>query len=236
MTPIYLILRSNRPMFPKPPVYRDLNLEEEVLWETLRDNLEFSSNGKSISVASLSPELWLLTTIMFQNLYPLSSTGYMNLGWVFFHHDLINDEKIDVCSHIFHILSKIAVRTASRNCFPFYLLISKILRLKGVHPSKDEYPYPQPSSINIRTLNASIGHTRKSTKHESHALQGSSSSSLHTYDEKLDNIMASIQEINTKISRLATIMHSQHIRFDTKFTSLQTQLNQIQRKLEEHGD
>ena len=238
MTPIYLadILRINRMMFPKPLVYRDLNLEEEVLWETLRDNLEFSSNGKSISVASLSPELWLLTTIMFQNLYPLSSTRYMNLGWVFFLHDLINDEKIDVCSHIFHILSKIAVRTASRNCLPFCLPISKILRLKGVHPSKDKYPYPQPSLINICTLNASIGHTRKSTKHESHALQGSSSSSLHTYDEKLDNIMASIQEINTKISRLATIMHSQHIRFDTKFTSLQTQLNQIQRKLEEHGD
>ena len=48
--------------------------------------------------------------------------------------------------------------------------------------------------------------------------------------------MAALQEINTKISELATIMHSQHISFDTKFTSLQTQLDQIQRKLEENGD
>ena len=48
--------------------------------------------------------------------------------------------------------------------------------------------------------------------------------------------MATLQEINTKISGLPTIMHPQHIRFDTKFTSLQTQLDQIQRKLEEHGD
>ena len=99
---------------------------------------------------------------------------------------------------------------------------------------EDEHPYPQPSPINIRTLNASIGHTKKSTKQESHA-SGSSSSSSHTYDEKLENIMATLQEINTKISGLATIMHSQ-IRFDTKFTSLQTQLDQIQRKLEEHED
>ena len=48
--------------------------------------------------------------------------------------------------------------------------------------------------------------------------------------------MSSIQDINTKLFGLATIMHSQHIRFDTKFTSLQTQLDQIQQKLEENED
>ena len=48
--------------------------------------------------------------------------------------------------------------------------------------------------------------------------------------------MLTLQEINTKMSRLATIMHSQHIHFDTKFTSLQTQLDQIQWKLEEDED
>ena len=148
-------------MFPKPPVYDDLNLNKEVLQETLGNNLEFSSNGKSVSVASLSLELKLLTMIMSHNLYPLSSTGYMNLGWALFLHDLINDEEIDVCSHIFHIISKTVERTTSRNCLPFCRLISKILKLKGVHPSEDEYPYPQPSPINIRTLNASISHTRK---------------------------------------------------------------------------
>ena len=147
-------------MFPKPPVYDDLNLNEEVLQETLGNNLEFSSNGKSVSVASLSPKLRLLITIMFHNLYPLSSTGYMNLGRALFLHDLINDEEIDVCSHIFHIISKTVERTASRNCLPFCRLISKILKLKGVHPSEDDYPYVA-SPINIRTLNASISHTRK---------------------------------------------------------------------------
>uniref|UniRef100_A0A7N2R348 Uncharacterized protein n=1 Tax=Quercus lobata TaxID=97700 RepID=A0A7N2R348_QUELO len=194
VTLVYLadILRINRPMFPKPPLYDDLNSEEEVLQEALGDNLEFSSNGKSINVASLSPELRLLTTIMFHNLYPLSSTGYMNLGRALFLHDLIIDEEIDVCSHIFHILTKIVERTASRKYLPFCRLILKILKLKGVHPLEDEYPYPQPSQINIHTLNANIGHTRKSTKHESHAPQGSSSSSSHTYDEKLDNIMATL--------------------------------------------
>ena len=135
----------------------------------------------------------------------------MNLGRALFLHNLITDEEIDVCSHIFHILAKTTERTALRNCLPFCRLISKILKLKGVHPLANEHPYPQPSLINIRTLNVSIGHTLKSIKHESHDPQGSSSSSSHTYDEKLDNIMSSILEINTKLSGLATIMHSQHI-------------------------
>ena len=62
MTPVYPaeILCINWPMFYKPPVYDDLNPGVEVLQEALEDNLEFSSNGKSVSVASLSPELRLL--------------------------------------------------------------------------------------------------------------------------------------------------------------------------------
>ena len=97
-------------------------------------------------------------------------------------------------------------------------------------------PIPKPSPINIHTLHASMSHVKKSPKQESHATLRSSSFTYHVYAEQLDNIMAALQEINTKISRLATIMHSQHILFETKFTSLQTQLDQIQRKLEENGN
>ena len=228
VTLVYLanILHINRPIFIKPPVYDELNPDEEVLRETLGDNLEFSSNGKSVNVASLSLALRLLTMIMFSNLYHLSSTEYMNLGRTIFLNDLIIDEEIDACSHI----------STSWNCLPFCCLISKILKLKGVSPSKDEHPYPHPSPINIHTLHASMSHTKKSTEQESHATPGSSSSTFYAYDEQPNNIMAALQEINTKISGLATIMHSQHICFDTKFTSLQTQLDQIQRKLEEHRD
>ena len=42
LTPIYLadILRINRPMFPKPSVYDDLDHEQDFLRETLGENLE----------------------------------------------------------------------------------------------------------------------------------------------------------------------------------------------------
>ena len=81
-----------------------------------------------------------------------------------------------------------------------------------------------------------MGHTKKNVQQESHANSGSSNFTPHAYDEQLDNIMATLHKIITKISGLAIIMHSQHIHFDTKFTSRQTQMDEIQRKLEENGD
>ena len=113
VTSMYLaeILHINRPILSIPPVYDELIPNEEFLKQALGANLEFSLNRKSISVASLSLELRLLTMIMCNNLYPLSSTGYMNLGRALFLHDLISDEEIDVCSHIFHILAKTVDQT-----------------------------------------------------------------------------------------------------------------------------
>ena len=157
---------------------------------------------------------------MFHNLYPLSSTGYMNLGQALFLHDLITNEEIDICSHIFHILGKTAERTASRNYLPFCCLISKILKLKGVHTLEDEYPHPMQTPINIRTLNVITGCSRRNVKQESNAPQGDTSSSSHSFDEQLGNIMKFVQDISTKLSGLASIMHSQHTQFDTKFTFL----------------
>ena len=238
MSPIYLakILHINRPMLTTTLVYDDLNPGEDLLRDTLGRNLEFSQTGNLISVSSLSPKLRVLTIIMFHNLYPLSSIGYMNLGRALFLHDLIFDEEIDICAHIFHILRKTVLRIDSRACIPFCCLILRILKLKGIHPSEDESPYPKPSPINIRTLNASIDHSRKEIKIETSASHSGSRSDSSSYDEKLDNIMASAHDKSTKISGLATLLHHHNIHCDTKFISLQNQLYQIQRKLEENED
>ena len=185
-----------------------MELDLEIFRDTFRENLDVSSNEKSIGQSSLSLELRLLTTIMFHNLYPLSSTGYMNLGWALFLHDLVTDEEIDVCSHIFQILIKTAERTTSRNYLPFFCFITKILKLKRVPIMEDEFPQSKKRPINISTLNAIKGHVRKNVKQESKAPQGDTSFSSQSYDEKLDNIMASVQDISIKLSVLTTIMYS----------------------------
>ena len=108
VSPAYLanIFHINRPMLKNSLVYDDLCLDEELLRDGLGQDLEFSSNGNSVSVSSLPPKLRVLTIVMFHNLYPLSSTGYMNLGRALFLHDLISDVEIDICAHIFHVLHK----------------------------------------------------------------------------------------------------------------------------------
>ena len=215
-------------------VYDDLCPDEELLRDGLGQDLEFSSNGNSVSVSSLPPKLRVLTIVMFHNLYPLSTTGYMNLGHALFLHNLISDVEIDICAHIFHILRKTVLRTDSRICVPFCCLISRILKLKWILPTADESPCTKPCPINKRTFNASIGHSWKKVKLETSASHSGSQFSTLSLDEKLDSIVTSVHKLSTKISKLTSILHHHNTRWDMKFTSLQTQLDQIQRQLEKN--
>ena len=62
---------------------------------------EVSAKGTSIGTAKFEPELKTLTLIMFSNLYPLTDTGFINLGRAQFLCDLIIGVLIDICAHIF---------------------------------------------------------------------------------------------------------------------------------------
>ena len=169
--------------------------------------------------------LRVLTIVMFHNLYPLSSTGYMNLRRALFLHDLISDVEINVCAHIFHVLCKTVLRIESRICVPFCCLISRILKLKGILPTANESPCTKPCPINMCTINASIGHSRKKVKPETSTSHSGSHFSTLSLDEKLDNIVTSVHELSTNISELTFILHHHNTRWDMKFTSLQTQLD-----------
>ena len=212
-------------MLKNSPVCDDLCPDEELLRDGLGQDLEFSSNGNSVSVSSLPPKLRVLTIVMFHNLYPLSSTGYMNLGRALFLHDLISDVEIDICAHIFHVMRKTVLRIESRICVPFCCLISRILKLKGILPITDESPYIKPCPINMRTFNASNGHSRKRIKPETSTSHSGSRFSTLSLDEKLDNIVTSVHELSTKMSELTSILHHHNTQWDMKFTSLQTQLD-----------
>ena len=229
VSPAYLaeILHINWPLLQHSPVYDDLCPNKELLKESLGQDLEFSSTGNSVNVSSLPPKLRVLTIVMFHNLYPLSSIGYMNLGRALFLHDLISDVEIDICAHIFHVLRKTVLWTESRICVPFCCLISRILKFKGIYPTANESPYSKPSPINIRTFNASIGHSRKRAKPETSTSHSGSQFSTLSLDEKLDHIVSSAHELNTKMSGLTSTLHHHRTRWDMKFTSLQTQLDQI---------
>ena len=91
-------------------------------------------------------------------------------------------------------------------CIPFCCLISRILKLKGIYPMTDESPYSKLSPINMRTFNASIGHSRKRAKPETSASHSGSHFSTFSLDEKLDHIVSSVHELNTKMSGLTSTL------------------------------
>ena len=55
---------------------------------------------------------------------------------------------------------------------------------------------------NMRTFNASIGHSRKKAKPETSASPSGSHFSTLSLDEKLDRIVSFVHELNTKMSGL----------------------------------
>ena len=85
-------------------------------------------------------------------------------------------------------------------------------------------------------LNASIGHSKKGVKLESQPSHSGSRSTSYFFDEKLDLIITSVHDLSTQMSRLASLVHHHTIQCDMKFTSFQTQLDQIQSQLEKNED
>ena len=107
--------------------------------ETLEAHHDVSSTGTSIGISKFKLEMKTLTLIMHSNLYPLTNTGFLNLGKAKFLCDLINGAQIDICAHIFKILGRIAGQSVTRTCLPFCSLIMKIMTLKGIHLLKMEW-------------------------------------------------------------------------------------------------
>ena len=120
----------------------------------LGDEHEVSATGTSIGTAKFKPELKTLTFIMFFNLYPLSNTGFINLGLAQFLCDLITGAPIDICAHIFQTIGK----TAAKMCLLFYDLLMKIILHEGISPPRGGKLLDRCSPISISSLKKSKSH------------------------------------------------------------------------------
>ena len=121
---------------------------------------EVSAKG----TVKFEPELKTLTLIMFSNLYPLTNTGFINLGSAQFLCDLITGASIDICAHICQTMGKTVGRIATRMCFPLCSLIMKIMVLKSVRSLKDGTILVCQRPISVVSLQMSKSHS--STKQE----------------------------------------------------------------------
>ena len=110
ITPDYIakILHISRPKNVDTLPYDDRVPQVSDILKILGDEHEVSAKGTSIGTTKFKPELKTLTFIMFTNLYPLSNTGFINLGIAQFLCGLITGAPIDICAHIFQTIGKTA--------------------------------------------------------------------------------------------------------------------------------
>ena len=115
ITPDYLakILRITRPKNVDSSPYDNRLPQVSDILKILGDEHKISAKGTSIGTAKFKPDLKTLTFIMFTNLYPLSNTGFCNLGRAQFLCDLIAGTQINICTHIFQTIIKTTARIAA---------------------------------------------------------------------------------------------------------------------------
>ena len=248
------VLRITRPANVNLTPYDDRLLQVQDIIQVLGPDYEVRSKGSSIGTAQFSHELTTLKLIMFSNLYPLSNTAFINLGRAQFLCDLITGVPIDICAHIFQTIMKIEARSAARTCIPFCNLVIKIMLLEDVHPPTDGKIISRPRPISMITLHASKSHSSKTPKSEpfSHATPSGhdSTTPVHTTivspipserqttgtpsarSSQDDRLSTLIKGLYQRISGLEKSLYSTNNHVQMHLTTIETQLDAIQQKLE----
>ena len=238
------ILHITRPQNVNLTPYDDRTPEIHDILQVLGLDHKVSSKGSSISTANFAPDLTTLKLIMFSNLYPLSSTTFINLGTAQFLCDLITGVSIDICAHIFQTIRKTAVQSAARGCIPFCSLIMKFILREGINPPSDGKMMTRLRPISMITFQASKSHSSRTPKSEPPTYEnpqvhasvtpvqstGTSSVPLGFQTAKQSHLTTNVAH---QISELERLLHSFHNQTQMRLTTIETQLDAIQQKLEE---
>ena len=158
--------------------------------------------------------------------------------------DLITEAPIDICAHIFQTIRKTAARSAAQRCIPFCSLIMKFILREGINPPSDGKMMTRPRLISMFTLQASKSHSSRTPKSKPstyetttvHALvtpvQSTSTSSIHPgfQTAKQSHLIANVFH---RIFDLERLLHFFHNQTQMRLTTIETQQDAIQQKLEE---
>ena len=191
---------------------------------------------------------------MFSNLYPLTNTRFINLGKAQFLCDLIIRAPIDICTHIFQTIRK----TVARMRLSFYSLITpkdgailvrqRPISMMSLQMSKS-YSFakrekqnlsktPKSESLPHATFSGhgSATHTtpRKTETASPHTPEPQSTSTQPGQPSSHANrLTILVKGLHEPISGLANIIYSTKNQVQMRLTTIETQLDEIQRKLEE---
>ena len=81
----------------------------------------------SMNTIPFSPEIRTLAYVMIHNLYPVTNLTTLSAPRTIFLYDLFTHKEINICGHIFHLLTKSITKRNSRTIMPFPTLIMGLI-------------------------------------------------------------------------------------------------------------
>ena len=146
---------------PSQPItvqYEDRLGSTNEMIKILGDTLKKSS----MNTIPFSPEMRTLAHVMIHNLYPITNLTTLSAPRTKFLFDLFTHKEIDICGHIFHVLTKSITKQNSRTIMPFPTLIMGLIAktrfkiLSGLTVVQQDYP------ISAHTVTGSTTHIKGS--------------------------------------------------------------------------
>ena len=82
---------------------------------------------KSMNTIPFNPKMRTLAYVMIHNLYMVTNLMTLSAPRTIFLYDLFTHKEIDICGHIFHLLTKSITKRNSRTIMPFPTLIMGLI-------------------------------------------------------------------------------------------------------------
>uniref|UniRef100_A0A7N2KVI8 Uncharacterized protein n=1 Tax=Quercus lobata TaxID=97700 RepID=A0A7N2KVI8_QUELO len=102
-------------------------LEDTFILEEMVQILGGTPKKSSMNTIPFSPEMRTLAYVMIHNLYPVTNLTTLSAPRTMLLYDLFTHKEIDVCEHIFHLLTKSIEKQNSRTVMPFPILIMGLI-------------------------------------------------------------------------------------------------------------
>ena len=95
--------------------------------EEMMTILDGTLKKSSMNTISFSPEMKTLAYVMIHNLYLVTNLTTLSTPRIIFLYDLFTRKEIDICGHIFHLMTKSIEKQNSRTIMPFPSLIMGLI-------------------------------------------------------------------------------------------------------------
>ena len=119
-------------------------------------------NKKSMNTIPFNPEIRTLAYVMIHNLYPIPNLMTLSTLRTIFLYDLFTHKEIDICGHLFHLLTKSIEKRNFRIIMPFPTLIMVLIAKSRLKLPSDLTMVQRDYPIGANTMTRSKAHITRS--------------------------------------------------------------------------